>query len=243
MILLLDILKDDSLFCRIYIENTNKWIDGILTYVDLKKNVADIFLSARHFRSLLSEESNLIIKSLDSNQEFIFTGTLSKKVISIRKQSISLKIDEVVKFDNERLFERFHCSYPAIIKQLKDANPASGILVDISSGGILISSPTSYEPNTPVSLEIFFATERPITFVGRILRKTSNKIGFNYGIIIEEIDNENAISLNKLIENLVTDKKSILEEFKLFKRFKHSMYWVFVLLAALFVTLFLKSGL
>lgn len=240
MILLLDILRDDSLFCRIYIENTGNWIDGVLTYVNLEKNVADIFLSVRHFRSLLSEGSKLIIKSLDSNQEFIFTGTVSKKVISIRKQSITLKIDEVVKFDNERLFERFHCNYPAIIKQNKNSNPSSGILVDISSGGILISSPMSYEPNTAINLEIFFATEQPITFVGRILRKSANRIGFSYGIIIEEIDNENAVQLNKLIENLVMDKKGIFEEFRVFKRLKTAVYVVVALVASILTAFFIK---
>jgi hypothetical protein len=240
VILLLDILRDDSQFCRIYIENTGKWIDSILTYVNLKNNVAEVFISTRHFRSLISEGSKLIVKSLDSNQEYIFTGTVSKKIVSIRKQSLSIKIDEIVKFDNERIFERFPCNYPAIIKNSKNSNSYSGILVDISSGGILISSPNSFEPNTSLNLEIYFATENPINFVGRVLRRSTNRIGYSYGISIEEIDNNNAIVLNKLIENLVTEKKHIFEELNFFKRMKKYFYASLMLICTLVTVIIVK---
>lgn len=241
MILLLDILREDALFCRIYIENTGKWIDGVLTYLNLDKHVADIFVSSRHFRSLVAEGTKIIVKSLDSNEEYIFTGMISTKIVSIKQQSLTIRIDEVVKFDNDRLHERFHCNYPAILIHPKSPATTSGILSDISSGGIQISSPTLFEPNTSMSIEVFFATERPIHFVGRVLRKTATKVGYNYGVIIEEIDNENAIQLNKLIESLVTEKKGIFEELKVFKRLKTAVYIILFLIACVFLTLFFLS--
>lgn len=237
---LIDVLRDDSLFCRIYIEDENKWIDGILLYVNLEKNVANIFLSSRHFKSMLAEGNKVIIKSLDLEQEYVFTGTVSQKIVSIRKQSITIKIDEIVKFENIRLFERFSVNYPAILKKVNTTNTASGILIDISSGGILIASPISYEPNTAINIEIYFATDAPITFVGRILRKSANNVGFSYGVIIEEIDNENAISLNRLIEVLVTEKRGILDELRVFKRINISIYIIAGLFLAFILSLFFK---
>jgi hypothetical protein len=238
---MIDIIRDDSLFCRIYIENTGKWIDGILTYVNLNKNVADIFVPNRHFRSFLSEGCKVIVKSLDSNSEYIFSGTISHKIVSIRKQSVTFKIDDVVKFDNERLFERFICHYPSILKLTKSQFSSSGILLDISSGGILIASPSVFEPNSTVNVEIFFANEHPIAFTARILRKNQSKIGYNYGMIIEDINNENAIILNKLIENLVSEKRSIINELRFFKKMKNIVYFVISLIGLILLSLYLKN--
>lgn len=232
-------LNEQSLFCRLSIGDETNWIDGILTYVDIEKGVAEVFLSSKYFRSYFDEGSQLIVKSLDDTEEYVFTGTISNRVISIRKQSISIQIDNVIKFANYRQFVRYKASYPTIIKQSKNKT-CSALLSDISSGGMLLSSPESFETNASINIEIFFSPDSSLKFVGRIIRKISRKNGFSYGVAIEEIDIENHILLNKLIDNLMSEKKHIFQEWKVVSLIKNSVnFMAIIFIIILFILFFI----
>jgi hypothetical protein len=238
VVLLIEVFEENSLFCKVCIEGSNKWLDGVLIHVNAEKNLADIFLSVRHFRSLFSEGDVILVKSIDSDQEYSIKGILSKKIVSMRRQSITLQILEMKEFQNYRHAERFQVNYPAIIQPISSQVNSSGILIDISSGGVLMVSPSSYEINTALNIEIFSAADGNISFVARILRKTKNNIGYTYGMILEEIDHPNALMLNKLIQSLMEEKKSILEEFHRFKRIK-SMLYIFMMLILVVIVVYL----
>jgi len=231
-------LDDSSLFCKVCVEGTNKWLDGVLIHVNIEKNLADIFLSTRHFKSLFSEGDIIIVKSIDSEQEFTFKGVLSQKIISMRRQSITIEIREMSEFKNYRNSERFQVIYPAIIQQITTQVNSSGILFDISSGGVLMISPSSYEINTALNIEIFSAADGNISFVGKILRKTKINARYSYGIIIEEIDHPNSLIFNKLIQSLIEEKKGFLMEFQRFKRLK-AMLYIFMMMILVLIVVYL----
>jgi hypothetical protein len=225
-----DFVKDGSLFCKVSLDGSSKWLDCILLHVNLDKNLADIFISIRHFRSLISEGSRVIVKSMDEGQEYIIKGMVSSKVISMRKQSLTIEIEEITKLENHRIFARFDVNYPAIISEVSSTQTSSGVLFDISTGGIFMHSPTSFEHNTALYIEVYTASDGIIRFTGRILRKTTHKIGYSYGIVIEEIDHQNALQLNKLIQILLEDKKTLMDELDRFRRFKAILYMIVMML-------------
>ena len=226
---LIEDFNDGSLFCRICKQGSDKWLDGILIYINFDRNLADIFVSTRYFRSFFSEGDHLIVKSIDNGKEYTLKGRLSQKIISMRKQSITIEIEQIIKFENNRISERLDVNYPAIIQPTTSSTSSTGLLFDISSGGVFMSSPTSYDINTGLNIEIFAASEGIISFMGRILRKTQNKIGYSYGILIEEIDNQNALLLNKLIQNLLEDKRTLIDELHRFKKIKAYIYVILML--------------
>jgi len=76
-------------------------VHGIITYINMEKNIAEIFLSAKYFKSYFNEGSKIVVKSLDENIETLFSGSVSKKVISIRKQAITIQINKVLSYNNQ----------------------------------------------------------------------------------------------------------------------------------------------
>lgn len=236
----MDNLKINSdMFCKIFIDSNNSWINGLLTFINVDKKVAEIFLPIRYLNSFFKDTNKIIIKSYTKNNEYIFTGSISKKVVSINKQSLSVKIDEVIKYDNLRKEERYPASYPVILTAPLGNNSYSALLVDISSGGLMIATPQEFSINSRISVEIFFSTDSSLYFKGRILRKTNNSIGFNYGVIIEEIDKHNSILLNKMIEFLALERKNIYSYWMIVQKFKNSLYIIFLLLFVIITLIFI----
>jgi hypothetical protein len=232
---------NDDIFCKVFLNSSDAWISALLTYVNLEKNVAEIFLPIKYLTRILNDNQTIIIKSFNAENEYIFTGSVSKKVISINKQSITVSIEEVIKYDNARQDERFTASYPVILSNKALNLSQSALLVDISSGGLLIATTEEIEINANITVEIFFSPEASLSFHGRILRKTKNNIGYSYGIIIEEIDRRNSILLNKMIEFLALEKNSLYSEWLILKRLRQSLYFIFVLffvITILFIILY-----
>ncbi|MCX7746609.1 MAG: PilZ domain-containing protein [Clostridia bacterium] len=205
----------------------------------MEKKVVEVFLSAHHMKEFFKEGNKVIIKSLNDGNEFLFSGHVTKKVLSIRKQAVIIKMDEIKKFFNLRNNERFHVRYPATIKA-SGKTPEPAVLLDISLGGTLITSNASFNEKESVHIEILYTNNKVLNFLGRILRKQQLKDGFKYGIGVQSIDNENSLVLNELIEYLTYQKKQIARELKIFKRVKYTVYVISIIV--IFFTVFVMMA-
>lgn len=229
--------QDTSIiFCKVSINNDEKWVHGIITYINLDKSIAEVFLSAKYFKEYLKEGSKIQIKSLGEDNETLLSGSITRKIVSIRKQAITVQLDKVLNYSNHRKTERFHVNYSCSIK-CDDKVEYWGTLYDLSSGGCMIHSVADIKPVSEVVITIFVSPSIRIEFSGVIVRKHNSKTkGFSYGIQLCEIDNENDAMLSELIKFLVTQKNHINHEWRVFKRLKLTMYVISVL--AIFIIVF-----
>jgi len=52
--------NDSPIFCRVSINNDEKWVHGIITYINMEKNIAEIFFLQNILKAILTKE----VKSL-----------------------------------------------------------------------------------------------------------------------------------------------------------------------------------
>ena len=221
--------KNSTIFCRVSIDDNDDWVHGIVTYINLDKNVAEIFLPARYFKEYLSEGNKVTVKSMDQNNEILFYGNIARKVISIKKQAITIEIEKVLNFENNRKYERFSVNYDCLISTPK--GEYLGKMVDISLSGCMIYTNEPIEEASSVTVKSFISPEAELTFQTNVLRRKSIKNNrYSYGLQLSSIDNNNNIMLNELIAHLVKQKNYIAQEWKIFNRLKYSVYTVSVLL-------------
>jgi len=216
--------NDSPIFCRVSINNDEKWVHGIITYINMEKNIAEIFLSAKYFKSYFNEGSKIVVKSLDENIETLFSGSVSKKVISIRKQAITIQINKVLSYNNQRKYEMFRVNYPCRIRYEENVSYIASIS-DISLGGGLIHSDDLFEEGKNIGIDMFVTPKITISFTGKVIRRIADKKGgYNYGVQLVDIDDANHNLLFELIEYLQTQKKHLAQEWKMFNRLKYSVY-------------------
>jgi hypothetical protein len=220
--------KKSTIFCRISIENNQNWIHGIITYINLEKGVAEIFLPSRIFKENLLEGSNVTIKSMDQNNEILFLGSIAKKVISIKKQAVTVQIDKVLNFENKRKYERFNVNYDCLLSTSK--GEFTGKMIDISLYGCMVYSNEVIEEAANVIVTSFIAPETELVFQTKVLRsKKLRNNTYSYGLQTYKIDNDNNIMLNELIACLIKQREHIEHEWKVFNRLKYSVYSATVL--------------
>lgn len=221
--------KHSTIFCRVSINDDDKWVHGIITYINLDKSIAEIFLPARYFKEYLSEGSKITVKSVDQNNEILFYGSIARKVISIKKQAVTIEIDKVLNFENNRKYERFNVNYDCLV--ITSKGEFAGKMVDISLNGCMIYSNEPIEESSTVAVKVFISPEAELTFQTDVLRSKKIKSkAYSYGLQMCSIDNNNNITLNELIAYLIKQKNYIEHEWKIFNRLKYSVYTISVLI-------------
>ncbi len=222
--------KSTTKFCRVSINDEQKWVHGIITYINFDKSIAEIFLPARYFKEYLTEGSNITVKSMDKNNEILFCGSIAKKVISIRKQAITVQIDKVLNYENNRKYERFNVSYDCNIVT-EAGKEINGKIVDISLNGCMIYGNQPINESSLISVKTVISPEAELNFHANVLRvKKLKGQSYAYGLHICSIDNNNSILLNELIAYLIKQKDHIEQEWKVFNRLKYTVYSITVLL-------------
>lgn len=221
--------KKSTMFCRVCIDDSQNWIHGIITYINLDKSVAEIFLPAKYFKDFLTEGTKVTVKSMHNNNEILFYGNIMRKVISIRKQAITIQIDKVLNYKNNRKSERFNVNFDCVLKT--PDGEYSGKMVDISLNGCMVHTNEPIKEVSGITVIAHLSPEAELTFQTNVLRiKNVKKNKYSYGLELNSIDNENNILLNELIASLIKQKQHIEHEWKVFNRLKYTVYTISVLL-------------
>jgi len=222
--------KSSTKFCRVSINDEQKWVHGIITYINFDKSIAEIFLPARYFKEYLAEGSNITVKSMDKNNEILFCGSIAKKVISIRKQAITVQIDKVLNYENNRKYERFNVNYGCNLFT-GAGKEITGKIIDISLNGCMIYTNEPIDENSIITVKSIISPETELNFQANVIRvKKIKNQSYSYGLQMCSIDNNNNILLNELIAYLIKQKNFIEQEWKVFNRLKYTVYSITVFL-------------
>ncbi|MCX7921112.1 MAG: PilZ domain-containing protein [Clostridia bacterium] len=216
----------DQVFCEISYEEGLQWIHGMVSHIDLRENLIKVFIFKEHMESSFKEKDRVKIKILKDNNQFVFNGIVSDKVISTFEQAIIIKIDETQKFPNLRKLERFNFTCETVVKD-KNGKLTKGSLVDINTEGVLISLESEIDEGESVDMEISAFPENSIHFTGRTVRSHSLKGLYSYAFKIENIDATNSNLLKELLMFLSTQKSQLSDEWKNFKKVKYEAAMLF----------------
>lgn len=230
--------ENKSTLCVISFDAGYSWTQGIIMYINLKKSLLEIFLSAKYFERNISKNSVVYIKFLCNSNESLLIGTINKKVVSMRKQAITVKIEKKSSFINNRKYERFSVNYAARV-ETECGEVFMVILNDLSLGGIRFFTNSSIEENKKICIEILVSDDKSIFFSGEILRKSSGKVGYNYAMQFEDVDDNSADSLKEILEFLSFQNRYVSQEMDLFNKVKILAYISLTLLLILVVVGFL----
>ena len=234
--------KKTSSFCKVSFDEGYRWINGIITRTNPKKESIEVFLSARHFSSYTSKTTNVTVKTINGSVATILSGTIDSNASSRHKQSIIVNVNKVMSFNESRKHERFSANYAAVIKTPGNLAFFSA-LRDISLGGAQFFSVNSFDSDQPVNVEVFLTYERLLHFSGKIVRKQAYGKGYLYGIELESIDDKNKELLEELLEFLFIQQNQLSNELKMFNSLRYSIYIGTALIVILILlTLFFRIG-
>jgi hypothetical protein len=59
-------------------KNDSKWVQGIISYINISSKDIEVFLSDEDMQNLYSKGDRVIIKSLNNQNEFLFSGSVRK---------------------------------------------------------------------------------------------------------------------------------------------------------------------
>jgi c-di-GMP-binding flagellar brake protein YcgR len=233
--------NDSVVFCKLYLENADEWVHGIITYIHLEKKIAEVFISQKNHRELLlKNESTVVIKSFSDENETLFTGHIERKVVSMRKQSLTIQIDAIMAFQNNRKHERFYVNYKCIIQDA-DLIEYHGMIRDLSLGGTLLLSDADFHELSSLQIHIMVSPTVEIQFKGKIIRKIQGPMHTRYGLQFEEIDGQNLAVLQELISYLKNLEHHLEDEWKVFSRFKKIIYSASIAIVFVIVFILFRS--
>ncbi len=227
-------------FCLVSAKNDSKWVQGIISYINISSKDIEVFLSDEDMQNLYSKGDRVIIKSLNNQNEFLFSGSVRKIASSLHKKALIVKIDNIREYINYRENERYYVNFDAFIIT-PDGGRNRANIMDISLGGISMISDGHMRENSTVDVEIVSDPENPIALRGKIIRKKRYKRVFKYGIIIEKMDEHSENLLDALIKLLRSKKTDLEHSWKIFKRIRLAVYSISALIAFFVVFIALAS--
>lgn len=224
-------LKNKSIpsICQISFDYENKWGYGIITYMDMENGLLEIFLSTQCLENYLGTHKRVELKYIHDENEYYILGIIDKKVRSLNKHSLIIRIDKTSYYPNKRKNERYYSGFAATIT-VKESDITPAVLNNISIRGVSLFTSISIEEKQNIKISIIVSQSKSINFTGKILKKSTHDNGFRYSIKIEWIDNENAEYLKELIMFLAENKKHVLNEFIQFKKVRNLIYAAFAMM-------------
>lgn len=203
--------ENKQVFCQICKHNSNDWITGIVSSVNLKNSVAKIFLHEKYLNDYFYDNDKINLKLIKDGKEFVFNGYIDSKNISPIEQSIIININEIKFFSNHRKNERFNYNSKVVINDVKN-NQSDGTLCDIGIGGISFITNNIIDDCNDVYINVLPMDEEQISFTAEIVRKITMDKCSKYALRIKFIDENNLNALNKIITFLPLEKYKIINE-------------------------------
>lgn len=218
--------NDKQTFCEITMDDSDDWVTGLATYLNLSESIIKIFAYDEHLRNNFNNKDKVKIKFIKDNKEFVFKGIVQNKDLSTFEQTMSVSINGIAIFQNSRKNDRYNYKCDVHIRDNK-ANLTTAVLCDIGQGGALILTDRLIDTNSTIDLEIFALPQESICFTAEVLRRIDMNQNFKYALNIKDIDDDNNKILNKLIVLLSFQKNKLVDEWVLFNKTKLKASMVF----------------
>lgn len=156
----------------------------------------------------------LVMKFQKYGYEYLVSGYVAEGT-SKGDGTLTIKCSIAQKYYNLRKYMRFDTNLKALIKEDENLTVENAVK-NISKGGAMVVTDLDLELNSKVNIEIIFTSGNSVTAIGKILRKSSYKHSFSYGVQFVTISEENSIVIDKEIsayEKEYFKSLSILKEY------------------------------
>lgn len=204
--------KTKQNFCELLLQHSSSWIDALITYIDINENVIKLFVNCKKPVVSLENGQKLKVKSIRDGKEFVFNGVMTNVETCIFGQTVTINIEEVKIFHDNRKSERYIYKCEVLISG--KGSFAAATLCDLSFGGVLIITDKRIENPNGFNIEVFAFPGETIVFSAEVLRCDEIKDKYKYALKIKDIDSNSIKVLNKLIAILAMQKNKLINEWK-----------------------------
>ncbi len=206
----IDFLKEGCIIKTKHCENPS-WVTNIVYSINNYCIEIDVGLERNYIESLIMIGDTVKCKFAEKNVEYFCTGCVTK-IQADFPQRISIRIDEIKKYKNQRENIRSDIYLCSVVKQDKEDNKGIfAIITNISVDSIafivhdeleqILNMPDLVQKNAKLYFAIYTSPNKQLSFGAEIKRKALNEKGVEYGVDICEIDSENQQLLNDFIKD------------------------------------------
>ena len=189
--------------------SNSPWITNVV--LNVYDNTIQIELKEGHIESLIFVGDKIKGKFSVNNLEYLFEGIVQSIDMS-NLCVFEILIEKINAFENTRGSDRYDTHIISKMNVSKNA-PIYAIVTSISPSGISLLSKCDFPLDGESYIEVFINRGCILSFDGKVMRKTPSCHGFEYGIKITNIDEENNSILSDLLNHLKMQDRLVLDRY------------------------------
>ncbi|MGE5329437.1 MAG: PilZ domain-containing protein [Deltaproteobacteria bacterium] len=151
---------------------------------------------------------NIVCIYFDNNEEYVLTGEVAN-ITLLFPQQLTIKVDNVEKFNNQRMHVRYSVSLSANATQVNVNEPYFAVVKNVSIVGVSITSKQKFDNGAELLIDIAVSKNNIISYYGKIIRVRQLPNFYEYGIVQTKIDDVNYRELVKYIQKLEQEEESM----------------------------------
>jgi len=212
---------------------SSAWVTNVVYAINEDYIEIDIGLEKNYIQNIIMIGDTIKCKYTSEEFEFTIIGWVAR-INADFPQSITIKVHDIEKFENNRDSYRFDVYLCSVIRlSSSDEKGIFAIMNNISSTGAAFVLKEDLEEKLGVSktkqgetacvFDVYISPEKQISFEGIIRRRSENKRGKEYGVKITHIDNNSEKILSEFLDELEKKDKEFYNKRSGFWS-KHSKY-------------------
>lgn len=187
----------------------SEWIPNIVQSV--YNDYIKVDLTKDYMESMIHVGDEIKGKYFGSEVEYLFEGKVDSIDIS-NSSFITIHIDKINIFENIRSYNRYDIHMISKVS-ISRSSPIYCIVTSVSSSGVSLLAKSDFPLDSEAYIEVFVNTGSSLSFTGKIMRKSISENGFEHGIKITEIDQQNQDILTKLLDHLKNYDNSLINKY------------------------------
>ena len=187
----------------------SEWIPNIVhsVYDDYIK----IDLAIDYLESMVQVGDEIKGKYFGSEVEYLFEGKVDGIDIS-NSSFLTIRVDKINIFEDIRAYNRYDIHMISKVS-ISRSSPIYCIVTSVSSSGVSLLAKSDFPLDAESYIEVFVNTNNSLSFTGKIMRKSTSENGFELGIKITEIDEQNQEILTELLDHLKNHDNSLINTY------------------------------
>ncbi|MGE5474640.1 MAG: PilZ domain-containing protein [Ignavibacteriales bacterium] len=151
---------------------------------------------------------SMVCFCFENNEEFVLNGEVAN-ITLLYPQQLTIKIQNVERFDNQRKHIRYPVSLSANVTEADFNEAYFGVVKNISIVGASITCKKELKSGNEVLVDIAISKNNIISYYGKIIRIRTLPNFYEYGIVQTKIDDENYRELIKYIQKLEEEEEQL----------------------------------
>jgi len=156
---------------------------------------------------------NIVCIYFDNNEEYVLTGEVSS-ITLLFPQQLTINIDNVEKFNNQRKHIRYSVSLSANVTEPNGNEAYFCVVKNMSIVGASVTCKQEFESGAELLIDIAVSKNNIISYYGKIIRVRELPNFYEYGIVQTKIDDVNYRELVKYIQKLEEEEENMFLEEK-----------------------------